>query len=212
MRLKKVKNAKERIEASKYFVKNPEENIENWKEVFKNNNPIHIEIGMGKGKFIVNMARTYPNINFIGIEKYDSVMVKALNLIEDDEKLNNLKFVLFDASDIEKIFKKDIDRIYLNFSDPWPKSKHEKRRLTSKNFLQKYDNVFKGRKEIFQKTDNFDFFEFSRESLINYGYQIENLTYDLHNEKTDLINIQTEYETKFSSKGVKINRLEAYMK
>lgn len=208
MRLKKVKNAKERVEASEYFVCNPKDNIGRWQEVFKNENPIHIEIGMGKGKFIINMAKTYPNINFIGIEKYDSVMVKALNILDEEEKIPNLKLVLTDANDIEEVFKNDVDRIYLNFSDPWPKSKHEKRRLTSKNFLEKYDNVFKGKKEIFQKTDNFDFFEYSRKSFLEYGYEIKNLTYDLHNE--DIFNIQTEYEEKFSAKGVKINRLEAY--
>lgn len=208
MRLKKVKNAKERVEASEYFVCNPKDNIGTWQEVFKNENPIHIEIGMGKGKFIINMAKTYPNINFIGIEKYDSVMVKALNILDEEEKIPNLKFVLTDANDIEEVFKNDVDRIYLNFSDPWPKSKHEKRRLTSKNFLEKYDNVFKGKKEIFQKTDNFDFFEYSRKSFLEYGYEIKNLTYDLHNE--DIFNIPTEYEEKFSAKGVKINRLEAY--
>lgn len=208
MRLKKVKNAKERVEASEYFVRNPKDNIGRWQEVFKNENPIHIEIGMGKGKFIINMAKTYPNINFIGIEKYDSVMVKALNILDEEEKIPNLKLVLTDANDIEEVFKNDVDRIYLNFSDPWPKSKHEKRRLTSKNFLEKYDNVFKGKKEIFQKTDNFDFFEYSRKSFLEYGYEIKNLTYDLHNE--DIFNIPTEYEEKFSAKGVKINRLEAY--
>ena len=208
MRLKKVKNAKERVEASEYFVCNPKDNIGRWQEVFKNENPIHIEIGMGKGKFIINMAKTYPNINFIGIEKYDSVMVKALNILDEEEKIPNLKLVLTDANDIEEVFKNDVDRIYLNFSDPWPKSKHEKRRLTSKNFLEKYDNVFKGKKEIFQKTDNFDFFEYSRKSFLEYGYEIKNLTYDLHNE--EIFNIPTEYEEKFSAKGVKINRLEAY--
>ncbi len=208
MRLKKVKNAKERVEASEYFVCNPKDNIGRWQEVFKNENPIHIEIGMGKGKFIINMAKTYPNINFIGIEKYDSVMVKALNILDEEEKIPNLKLVLTDANDIEEVFKNDVDRIYLNFSDPWPKSKHEKRRLTSKNFLEKYDNVFKGKKEIFQKTDNFDFFEYSRKSFLEYGYEIKNLTYDLHNE--DIFNIPTEYEEKFSAKGLKINRLEAY--
>lgn len=208
MRLKKVKNAKERVEASKYFVNNPEDNISKWQQVFGNDNPIHIEIGMGKGRFIINMARTYPDINFIGIEKYDSVMVRALNILNDEENLPNLRFVLYDAGEIEKIFNNEIDRIYLNFSDPWPKSKHEKRRLTSRNFLQKYDNIFRNDKEIFQKTDNLSFFEFSKNSLIEYGYTIKNLTYDLHSE--NIFNIPTEYEERFSQQGVKINRLEAY--
>lgn len=210
MRLKKVKNAKEIVENSKYFVENPVEKKGGWKEIFGNNNPIHIEIGMGKGKFIINMARKYPNVNFVGIEKYDSVLVKAVKQLDElEEKIPNLKLLLYDADNISEVFEKEIVRIYLNFSDPWPKSKHEKRRLTSQTFLKKYDNLFIDRKEIIQKTDNRTFFDFSVESIKEYGYTIEELTNDLYS-LNDESNVPTEYEEKFSSRGVKINRLKAY--
>ena len=138
MRLKKVKDAKERVEASEYFVSTPSEYKGKWNEFFKNNNPIHIEIGMGKGNFVIGMAKAHKDINYIGIEMYDSVMVKAVEKLKQEEKpLKNLKLVLIDAMKIDEIFENEISRIYLNFSDPWPKAKHEKRRLTSKIFLEK---------------------------------------------------------------------------
>lgn len=205
MRLKKVKNAKEMIMESIYYVNNPQENIGNWTKVFKNENPIYIEIGMGKGKFILEMAETFPNINFIGIEKYDSVMIKAVKTLAD-KNLHNLKLILLDAENIENVFNKEISRIYLNFSDPWPKSKHEKRRLTSENFLIAYDKIFLDQKEIYQKTDNLNFFEFSKKSFISYGYRIDFITYDLKNE-SNIFNVQTEYEERFVSKGIKINQI-----
>ena len=209
MRLKKIKNAKEMVESSKYYISNPENNLGRWNLVFENEHPIHIEIGMGKGKFIIGMAKANPNVNFIVIEKYDSVLVKAVKALEEMENLDNLKLLLLDAERIEEIFSKEIDRIYLNFSDPWPKSKHEKRRLTSSTFLRKYENIFKSKKEIIQKTDNKVFFDFSCESIKEFGYEIDEITYDLHSEN-DESNIQTEYEEKFSSAGVKINRLKAH--
>lgn len=212
MRLKKVKNAKETVQASKYYVDNPKEKIGKWSGIFENNNnPIHIEIGMGKGKFVINMAKKYPNINFIGIEKYDSVLVKAIKQLEDEENiLPNLKLLLYDADEISQVFNKEIERIYLNFSDPWPKSRHEKRRLTSSSFLKKYDTLFREKKEIIQKTDNKDFFDFSVQSIKDYGYIIDEITYDLYS-LNDESNVPTEYEEKFSSRGVKINRLKAHM-
>lgn len=209
MRLKKVKNAKETVENSIYYVNNPEKNKGNWQSLFNNDKDIHIEIGMGKGKFIIEMAQKYPDINFVGIEKYDSVMVKAVNHTEMIDYLPNLKFVLLDAEKIEDIFDKEINRIYLNFSDPWPKSRHEKRRLTSHVFLQKYENIFKGKREIIQKTDNKDFFDFSYESIKNFGYSIDYITYDLYADNDEL-NVPTEYEEKFHSRGVKINKLIAH--
>ena len=209
MRLKKVKNAKEIVENSEYYVNYPENLRGKWQEFFQNNHEIHIEIGMGKGKFIIEMAKANPDINFIGIEKYDSVMVKAIHMLEKMEPLPNLKLILIDAEKIGDIFDKEIDKIYLNFSDPWPKSRHEKRRLTSENFLKRYENIFKGRKEIIQKTDNKDFFDYSCESLKNYGYLIDTITYDLYAEH-DVSNVPTEYEEKFNSSGVKINRLKAH--
>ncbi len=210
MRLKKVKDAKERVEASEYYVNAPSEYKGKWNELFKNSNPIHIEIGMGKGNFIIGMAKAHKDVNYIGIEMYDSVMVKAVEKLKQEEKpLKNLKLVLIDAMKIDEIFESEISRIYLNFSDPWPKAKHEKRRLTSKIFLEKYDRIFKGQKQIFQKTDNNDLFNFSMVSLVENGYELRNVTRDLHSENVS-DNIMTEYEEKFSNAGIKINRLEAY--
>ena len=210
MRLKNVKNASEIIKASSYVVLEPEKHKGNWSNLFENNNLINIEIGMGKGDFIIEMAKTYPNINFIGIEMYDSVIVRAVQKLEN-EKLNNVKLIRIDANKIEEVFSKEIDTIYLNFSDPWPKKRHEKRRLTSSFFLSKYENIFKGEKKIFQKTDNVDLFIFSIESLCNCGYLLKNVTFDLHSKKLDN-NIMTEYEKRFVMKNVKICRLEAYKK
>lgn len=209
MRLKKIKDAKIRVEESEYYVNNPYKNKGNWKKIFGNDNPIHIEIGMGKGNFVIGMAKLHKDINYIGIEMYDSVMVKAVEKLKNEDRLNNLKLVLFDAQNIDEIFESEIDRIYLNFSDPWPKAKHAKRRLTSKIFLEKYDKIFKSKKEIFQKTDNNDLFEFSMISLEEAGYKLKNVTRDLHSDNIES-NIMTEYEEKFSKLGIKINRLEAY--
>lgn len=212
MRLKKVKGALERVELSKYYVKSPEQYKGIWSKVFENDNPIHLEIGMGKGHFIIGMAKKFPNINFIGIEMYDSVLVKATEALEKEEKyIPNLKLILMDARNIDNVFGKEIERIYLNFSDPWPKARHAKRRLTSKVFLDKYDLVFKEQKSIYMKTDNDGLFEFSVESLKEHGYSLSDVTRDLHslNEED---NVMTEYEKKFSEKGVKINRLKANLK
>ena len=208
MRLKNVKGADKVIEASKYIILKPEDYKGKWKEVFNNSNPIHIEIGMGKGDFIIGMAKAHPNINFIGIEMYDSVIVKAVNKLENEE-INNIRLIRMDARLIEDVFDKEIDLIYLNFSDPWPKNRNAKRRLTHERFLNRYENIFKGKKTIFMKTDNIDLFSFSIESLSEYGYKLKNVSLDLHNSDFEG-NVMTEYEKKFSSKGVRINRLEAY--
>ncbi|MBO6145913.1 MAG: tRNA (guanosine(46)-N7)-methyltransferase TrmB [Bacilli bacterium] len=208
MRLKNVKGADKVIEASKYIILKPEDYKGKWKEVFNNSNPIHIEIGMGKGDFIIGMAKNNPNINFIGIEMYDSVIVKAVNKLENEE-INNIRLIRMDARLIEDVFDKEIDLIYLNFSDPWPKNRNAKRRLTHERFLNRYENIFKGKKTIFMKTDNIDLFSFSIESLSEYGYKLKNVSLDLHNSDFEG-NVMTEYEKKFSSKGVRINRLEAY--
>lgn len=207
MRLKNVKGANEIIIKGRYYVDDPYINKGNWHKVFNNNNPIYIEIGIGKGKFIVENTIKYPNINFIGIEKYDSVLVRAIQKSNDLE-LNNLKLVRMDAKRIEEVFDHEVDRIYLNFSDPWPKDRHYKRRLTSYVFLGKYEHIFKNNKYIIMKTDNIDLFNFSLESLTNNGYTIEFKTNDLHS-LNDIDNIMTEYEEKFSNKGIKINKLIA---
>lgn len=204
MRLRKVKNAKEIIESSNYLILNPEDYKGKYKELFGNDNPIRIEIGMGKGNFIYNNALKYKDINFIGIEKFDSVIVRAVEKFGDDI-LPNLRIIRMDALDIEKVFNKEVDILFLNFSDPWPKARHENRRLTSINFLKKYDSIFKEEKHIIQKTDNRKLFEYSIISVTNYGYKLENISLDLYNDEELLKeNIPTEYETKFVSKGDRI--------
>ena len=208
MRLKNVKNAKDIINNSKYIVLNPYDYKGKWNSLFKNNNPINIEIGMGKGNFIIKMAKKYKDINFIGIEMFDSVIVRSVQKLENED-IPNLKLIRLDANYIEDIFDKEINTIYLNFSDPWPKKRHEKRRLTSDVFLKKYDNIFKGKKEIIQKTDNINLFSYSLSSLSLYGYKFDYVTLDLLIEN-DLDNVLTEYESKFNSKGVRICKLVAH--
>ena len=209
MRLRNVKNADLIVNNSDYVIKNPEDYIGKYNSLFGNDNPINIEIGMGKGDFIIGMAKKYPNINFIGIEKYESVMVRAIEKLES-ESLPNLKLIRMDAINIDKVFKKEIDTIYLNFSDPWPKKRHQKRRLTSDIFLKLYDRVFRSIPHIVQKTDNIDLFSYSISSLSNYGYVFNEVSLDLKN--SDIDNVVTEYENKFMKMGVRINYLDAYKK
>ena len=199
MRLRNVKNAKEQIESSSYILLEPKEFRGNFRKLFDNDNPIYIEIGMGKGQFIINNALKYPDINFIGIEKYDSVIVRAIQKIGNMD-IPNLKLIRMDALEINDVFDKEIDRIYLNFSDPWPKDRHEHRRLSSIKFLEKYDLIFKDIKNIVMKTDNRKLFEFSIRSFNNYGYKIEDISLDLYNDDHEL-NIPTEYEDRFVSRG-----------
>ena len=209
MRLKNVKGANEIIIKGIYYVSNPYEQKGKWNKYFDNDNPIYIEIGMGKGDFIIENAKRYPNINFIGIEKYDSVIVRAIQKSNELE-LNNLKIVRIDANRLNEIFDKEIDTIYLNFSDPWPKDRHAKRRLTSEVFLNIYDGIFKNEEKIIMKTDNVALFNYSIESLMNHGYDITYRTNNLNCLSDD--NIMTEYETKFYNKGIKINKLIAVKK
>lgn len=198
MRLRNVKNKQEIMDSSSYLIINPKDYYGKWNNVFNNDNPIHIEIGAGKGNFIINKALKYPNINFIGIEKFDSVIARCLQKIPDD--IPNLKIVRMNALEIEEVFNNEIDTIYLNFSDPWPKKRWHKRRLTSHVFLEKYDSVFKGDNRIIQKTDNKDLFEYSIVSVSTYGYVITDISFDLHNSSVE-DNIMTEYEERFSKKG-----------
>lgn len=206
LRLRNVKNAKEILKTCEYVVKEPQEFKGNWENIFGNANPIHIEIGMGKGKFLYEMAKKYPNINFIGIEKYESVLVRAIEKM-NMEPLFNLRFLCIDAKDLESVFEREISCIYLNFSDPWPKNRHKNRRLTSEIFLNIYENLFVAEKTIIQKTDNLILFASSLKSLNNYGYKFEDVSLDFAN--TDIPNIETEYEMKFKSQGIKINYLKA---
>ena len=203
MRLKNIKGASEKILLGKYFINNPSDYKGKWHKLFNNNNPIYIEIGMGKGNFIIKNALNNPNINYIGIEMYDSVILRAVEKTNELE-LNNLYLIRMDARLIEDIFDKEIDLIYLNFSDPWPKDRHAKRRLTSPRFLERYDKIFKNK--IIMKTDNNSLFEYSLETLKEHGYTLSNVTRDLHKDKDNIIT--TEYEDKFTSKGIKINYLE----
>ncbi len=206
MRLRHVKNADNIIENSSYVIKNSEELFGKWHKVFDNNNPIHIEIGMGKGMFIINMALKYPNINFIGIEKFDSVMARAVQKLENIE-IPNLKLIRMDAENINKVFSKEIDTIYLNFSDPWPKKRHERRRLTSFEYLERYDKIFKNKAHIIQKTDNRELFCFSIKSFNNYGYYINDLTFDLQPENYP-DNVETEYEMRYKQRENPIYRID----
>ena len=206
MRLKCVKGAKVIVESSPYLILEPEKYKGKYKKLFNNDNPIYIEIGMGKGKFIIENAINNPNINYIGIEKYDSVIVRAVQKLSELD-LPNLKLIRIDAENIEEVFSKEIDRIYLNFSDPWPKTRHERRRLSSHEFLKRYDSIFKNNKHIIQKTDNRKLFEFSIMSYTSYGYNIEKISLDLHNDDIK-DNITTEYEDKFVSLGQPIYMID----
>ena len=205
MRQRNVKNKENIINNSRYIVLSPEEYIGCWNKIFDNDNPIYVEIGMGKGQFILENAKRYPNINFIGIERYDSIIALALKKI-DQEELNNLKVIRMDANIIDKVFHKEVDKIFLNFSDPWPKKRHINRRLTSESFLLKYDMIFKNDSVIEMKTDNRNLFEYSIVSLTNFGYILNDISLDLHNSDYPL-NIKTEYEEKFS----KLNNLIYYV-
>ena len=206
MRLRKVKNAQNIINESQYIIKEPENYKGNYKEIFKNDNPIHIEVGMGKGDFIIENALKNPNINFIGIEKFDSVMVRAVQKLEE-YNIPNLKLIKIDALDIDNIFDKELSCLYLNFSDPWPKKRHTNRRLTSEAFLSKYDLIFKDIDRIVMKTDNRHLFEYSIKSFTDYGYKINDISLDLHSDDK-LDNIETEYEKKFVSRGMVIYYIE----
>ncbi|MFA5408069.1 MAG: tRNA (guanosine(46)-N7)-methyltransferase TrmB, partial [Bacilli bacterium] len=177
-----------------------------WHEIFGNNNPIHIEIGMGKGHFIRENALRYPHINFIGIEKYSSVIARAIQRM-DDYNIPNLKLICFDALIINSVFNKEIDVIYLNFSDPWPKERHARRRLTSDVFLNVYEGLFKGTNKIIMKTDNYDLFNFSKQQFINHDYKIE--CYNFNRDSMSEDNIMTEYEAKFLNKGNMIYKIDA---
>ena len=199
MRLKNIKGAKEKIGLSSYIIKEPFSLKGNYKSLFHNENPIHLEIGTGKGDFLIGMAERYPDINFIGIEKYDSVLLRAIEKVNMKE-LNNIYFIREDAENVDQMFEREIDEIYLNFSDPWPKERHAKRRLTSPNLLKKYENVFKNSKVIQMKTDNRHLFEYSLVSFSENGYKIEKVSLDLHAENLK-DNVETEYESKFVKAG-----------
>lgn len=206
MRLKKVKNAETKIENSVYMIDKPQLYKGKFCDLFGNTNPIHIEVGMGKGDFIIGMALKYPEINFIGIEKFDSVIVRAIEKLEE-LVIPNLKLIRIDALELNKVFEKEVETIYLNFSDPWPKKRHVNRRLTSRVFLDVFDDLFVGKNHIIQKTDNRKLFEFSIISFNENNYHIDDISLDLYGDNYQE-NVPTEYESKFVSRGNLIYRIE----
>lgn len=209
MRLRNVPNAYEKLRACSNFVSDPKEYKGKWYKYFDNDNPVHVEIGPGKGEFIVQLAQQNPQINYIAIEKFPAVLVKIIKKIPD-EGIDNLAITVFDAENLEEIFENgEVEKLYLNFSDPWPKKKHAKRRLTSPKFLKLYKNVLKPGSIIEFKTDNRSLFDYSLETFKDAGYNLIKTTFDLYN--SDLLegNIPTEYEKKFHSLGTPINKLIA---
>ncbi len=208
MRLRRDKKASGYLEQSEKVIKNPEEYKGKWHTLFNNENPIHIEFGCGKGGFILELAKQNPEINYIAVEKAETVVYKACKKAEADETPANLYFLYFDVSECLTIFEEnEIERIYLNFSDPWPKVRYAKRRLTYHKFLEKYAIILIPKGEIHFKTDNKGLFASSIEQFSYASWLMQNVTLDLHN--TDTPNIMTEYEKKFSEQGFTINRLEA---
>ena len=210
MRLRNIKGARERIANEEKAMETPKEYKGKWGQVFGNNNSIHIEIGMGKGAFITQLANENPDINFIGIEKYSSVLIRAIEKLPL-VKNNNLFLIRMDAEEIEDIFEhNEVERIYLNFSDPWPKERHAKRRLTSKEFLARYHQFLTKEGQVIFKTDNRTLFDFTLGQIAIAGWKVESVTFDLHNSKYLEGNVMTEYESKFVALGNPINRVVIY--
>lgn len=209
MRLRNITGSREVIAENAFVIHDPEKRKGQWKAVFGNDQPIRLEIGMGKGRFLMTMAAQHPEFNYLGIEKYSSVLLRALQKMEEDP-LPNLRFIRMDAEYITDVFAEgEIDRIYLNFSDPWPKDRHAKRRLPSRQFLERYDVILKKDGMIEFKTDNRDLFDFAVEEIGGTKWKIDAITYDLHHdEKMMEGNVMTEYEERFSSQGNPICKYE----
>lgn len=210
MRLRNILGADEAIADSPHCIQEPMAEKGRWHLIFGNENPIHIEIGMGKGQFIMQLAKEHPDINYIGIERYSSVLLRALQKMEI-EPLPNIRFLCMDASIITEVFdKEEVAKIYLNFSDPWPKERHAKRRLTSRQFFERYDKILAGNGVVEFKTDNDDLFAFSMEEVAEAGWTLDAHTFDLHHDPVlNEGNVMTEYEEKFSSLGHPIHKLIA---
>lgn len=213
MRLRNVPGSRDMIAESRFTIKNETEYKGKWSRVFGNDNPVHIEIGMGKGQFIMTLAEENPDINYIGIEKYSSVLVRAIEK-QEEKDLPNLFFIRMDAENIADVFAAgEVGRIYLNFSDPWPKDRHAKRRLTSLQFLERYEKILDREGHVIFKTDNKDLFDFSLEQVREAPHwTLLNYTYDLHHSEYVEGNIMTEYETRFVEKGNAICRMEMVQK
>lgn len=210
MRLRNIPGSRQVIAENPWCIQEPEKQKGRWHTIFENQNPIHIEVGMGKGQFLMTLAGKNPNINYVGIEKYSSVLLRALQKMEENP-LDNLKFIRMDAETITEVFAKDeVARIYLNFSDPWPKDRHAKRRLTSKEFFARYDKILTEDGQVEFKTDNTMLFDFSLEQVELAGWRLNACTRDLHrNEEMNQGNIMTEYEERFSGQGNPICKLIA---
>ena len=211
MRYNVVKNASSILDTSKYLIKNPENYKGKWKEVFGNNNPICIELGMGRGSFIIEMAKKHPNINYIGIELDRSQTATAINNIRGNE-LKNLRMICSDARNIIDFFGKEIDTIYLTFSEPWPKKQDEKKRFTHESYLRLYDRVFKKNKHIILKTDNKILFSSALESLSSYWYIFDKVSLDLHNDERNIENDMTDFENQYFKEKRPIFYVDAIFK
>ncbi|HJA65474.1 MAG TPA: tRNA (guanosine(46)-N7)-methyltransferase TrmB [Candidatus Mediterraneibacter cottocaccae] len=213
MRLRNIPRAESTVQAHRTVIRRPEDQKGCWRQVFQNRSPIYIEIGMGKGSFLLNMAKQHPDINFIGIERYTSVLLRAVEKFDTEEfqDLQNVRFVCMDARNVADVFAEgEVSRIYLNFSDPWPKARHAKRRLTSTEFLERYEKILCEKGTLEFKTDNTELFNFSLEQIREAGWTLLAFTYDLHhNETMNRGNVMTEYEEKFSGRGNPINKLIA---
>ena len=209
MRLRHIKGAEQQIAESPFVIHDPEEQKGHWRDVFGNDHPIEIEVGMGKGKFIMDLAAARPDVNYLGIERYSSVLLRALQK-RAERDLSNIFFLCIDAKEMADYFAPgEVSRIYLNFSDPWPKDRHAKRRLTSPVFMEVYDSILKPDGVIEFKTDNRGLFEYSLESIPAAGWDILAHTFDLHRSDMAEGNVMTEYETKFASEGKPICKLVA---
>lgn len=210
MRLRRKPWAKDKIkEYPNIVIPNPKDYKGKWSELFGNDHPIYVEVGTGKGKFLAEMGLRYPNINFVGIEKYDSVIVTALKRVLEKE-LGNVKLLNEDVRDLAQFFADgEVSRIFINFADPWPKKRHEKRRLTYETFLKLYETILKEDGDIHFKTDNQGFFEYSLHSFSKYGMILNNISLNLHKSDYAEENVMTEYEEKFVAKGMPIYRCEA---
>lgn len=213
MRLRNIRGAREAMAESPYVIDDPVKWKGRWKELFGNNRPIRIEVGMGKGRFLTALAKANPDVNYIGIEKYSSVLLRALQLREQEE-LDNLYYLRMEAELLPEIFDEgEVDHIYLNFSDPWPKDRHAKRRLTSAQFLERYDRVLKPEGLVEFKTDNQELFDFSLESVREAGWELLASTRDLHHDEALCAgNVMTEYEERYSAEGKPICKLTAFRK
>ena len=211
MRYNKVRNANEIIKSSDYLISNPYQYKNNWNKIFNNNNPICLELGMGRGNFIIEMAKQNPNINYIGLELDKNQTAYALNILQNI-KLDNLKIICDDANNIVNIFAKEIDTIYLTFSEPWPKKQDEKKRFTSMNYLKLYDRIFKKYKHIILKTDNKILFSSSLENLSKYWYTFDIVSMDLHNDERKIKNIMTDFEIQYNKEKRQIYYVDASFK